>query len=329
MYVIANENFKRYRRTPKELDFIPEKGYIFQVSEERFLALSGNNDLKVRFVEKMPYPDREKAEKHGKERNKIGIIIPNCNYGTLLERCFNSILNQTYKNFEIIFVDDCSTDDSVKIAKSILKKPHKVIELKQKRYNGGSRNEGYLHLSEDVDYVWYVDSDDYLPDDKCLEKINDKLKTAPDVLFVGLYTIPKHGARFMTLPTYRDKYEACKGWSGSCGKVIRKELATRQECLYNEGTLKEDRTQHYKVCFYMSDFLCLDEPVYVWDRRNPISVTTIRDREKWGTSTIRHYADNKEFYLTIQGQDMMFDKIMESRLIQMQKEIERGGDRQL
>ena len=117
---------------------------------------------------------------------KIGIIVPNFNYEHTIEKCLNSILNQTYKNYEIVFVDDCSTDNSVSIAKKILKGKHKIVQLKQKRLNGGARNEGYLHLSEDVDYIYYVDSDDWLYNENVLQRINDKLQTTPDVLFVGI-----------------------------------------------------------------------------------------------------------------------------------------------
>lgn len=115
---------------------------------------------------------------------------------------------------------------------------------------------------------------------------------------------------------------------GVLGKVIKKELATRQECLYNEGTLKEDKNQHCRICFYMQDFLLLQEPVYVWNKSNKSSVTTIRDKVIWGTSTIRHYADTKQLALSIKGEDPTIDKIMQKRLDLCWKEIESGKDRQ-
>ena len=260
--------------------------------------------------------------------HKIAIIIPNYNYEHTIEKCINSILNQTYKNYEIIFVDDMSTDNSVKIAKKLLKKPHKVIELKQKRYNGGARNEAYLHLSKDVDYIFCVDSDDWLYDDKSLEKINTALRMDPDVLFVGLAeyngTTTINDSR---IPTYIDKYEAIEGWSG-VGKVIKKELATKQECLYDEGTLKEDRNQHFKICINMKNFALLSEPVYVWNRTNMKSVTTVREKVIWGTSTIRHYADTLKLYLTYKGQDARLDSIMKQRVERTKREVENGGDAQ-
>lgn len=263
-----------------------------------------------------------------KKEYKIAIIIPNYNYEHTIEKCLTSILNQTYKNYEIIFVDDCSTDNSVKIAKTLLKPPHRVIALKQKRYNGGARNEGYLYVNNDVDYIYYVDSDDWLINNNALEKINNKLQDYPDVLFVGMAMYRNYKTMTCHLPQYKDKYEAMKGWSGSCGKVIKKSLATRQECLYNEGTLKEDKNQHCRICFYMKDYRLLKEPIYVWNRENNKSVTTTRDEILWGTSTIRHYADTKQLALSIKGVDEKVDDILEERLQLCKKEIIEGGDRQ-
>lgn len=259
---------------------------------------------------------------------KIGIIIPNYNYEHTIEKCLTSILNQTYKNYEIIFIDDVSTDSSVKLAKRLLKPPHKVIELKQKRYNGGARNEGYLYLSDDVDYVYYVDSDDWLYNNESLELINRCLQKEPDVLFVGMARYKKFDTRTCFTPNYKDKYEALKGWSGSCGKVIKKDLAIRQECLYNEGTLKEDKNQHCKICIYMDSFELLKQPVYVWNQDNHKSITTIRDEIIWGTSTIRHYADTKQLYLQEKGKDSKIDSILKERLRLCEEELKNEGDKQ-
>lgn len=268
---------------------------------------------------------------------KIGIIVPNYNYEHTIEKCLTSIFNQTYKNYEIIFVDDMSTDDSVLIARQTYEKylynnNHKcmkIIRLQQKRLNGGARNEAYLHLSEDVDYVYYVDSDDWLYDKYALEKINNALQyDEPDVLFVGIAKCKNGIVTKERIPQYKDRYEAFEGWSGSCGKVIKKQLATRQECLYNEGTLKEDRNQHRRICIYMNDFKCLEEPIYVWNQDNSKSVTTVREKVIWGTSTIRHYADTIQLYLSIKGKDNKIDKLLEKCINKCREEINSGGDRQ-
>ena len=224
-----------------------------------------------------------------------------------------------------------STDHSVQIMMQYQDISNKItiVKLRQKRYNGGARNVAYLHLSPDTDYVYYIDSDDWFYDNKCLEKINDSLQSEPDVLFVGLAKYKNQKTEIVDIPEYKTKYDAINGWSGSCGKVIKKRLATRQECLYNEGTLKEDKNHHCKICIYMNSFQTLQEPIYVWNQTNYKSVTTIRrENPLWETSTIRHYADTLQLYLEQKGKDKKIDEILEERVRKTKMEVEIGGDKQ-
>lgn len=264
------------------------------------------------------------------KKNKFGIIIPNCNYEEWIDKCIGSIVEQTYKNYEVIFVDDCSTDNSVdKVENYVDKANIKIIKLKQKRLNGGARNEAYLHLSDDVDYVMYIDSDDWLLNEDALEQINRALINNPDVLFIGMSDYKNGKTNECYEPNYKDKYEAIQGWSGSCGKIIKKELATRQECLYPEGTLKEDRNQHRRICIYMNSFELLQKPLYVWNKSNSKSVTTIRTiNPLWETSTIRHYADTLLLYLQEKGKDAKIDRILSEAVNKCKKEMDDGNDRQ-
>lgn len=307
-------------------DLLKTKMHCINYQYCKFVDLN-LTDYDIDCIKQAKITDKD-FDKIEKKDYKIGIIIPNFNYEHTIEKCLNSVLNQTYKNYEIIFVDDMSTDNSVKIAKQLLKPPHKIIQLKQKRLNGGARNEGYLHLSDDVDYVYYIDSDDWLYDEYALEKINIKLQGKPSVVFVGLADYKNGKTNICYIPEYKDKYDAIKGWSGSCGKVIKKSLATRQECLYNEGTLKEDKNQHCKICIHMNSFKLLKEPIYVWNKENMKSVTTIRDKVVWGTSTIRHYADTLQLYLSNKGKDAIIDSILEERVQKTKKEMLEGGDKQ-
>ena len=325
-------------------DLLKTKLHCMEYTECDFVDIN-TTDYDIDCFKKCKITDKDWDKLPNYKEYKIGIIIPNYNYEHTIEKCLTSIFNQTYKNYEIIFVDDCSTDGSVKIAEETYRKfildkyptfeqtvkeaPRlKIIELQQKRLNGGARNEGYLHLSDDVDYVYYVDSDDWLFDKNALEKINIKLQKKPDVLFVGIADYKNGKTKECFIPKYKNRYEAFEGWSGSCGKVIKKSLATRQECLYPEGTLKEDRNQHRRICFYMKNYELLKGLIYVWNKDNYKSTTTIREDVIWGTSTIRHYADTLQLALTIKGKDVLFDSMMEKIVEDCKNEVLDGGDRQ-
>ena len=289
-------------------------------TREHWIRKDYEDYLNCKTIKPMP-------EKIGYTNYKIGIIIPNRNYGEWIEKCLNSIKSQIYQNYEVIFVDDMSTDNSIEIAQEFKRKgmPIRIVELKQRRFNGGARNEGYLHLSGNVDYVWYVDSDDWLIDNDVLGKININLVGEPDVLFVGLGTDIQGINASYYIPNYKDKYEAIKGWSGSSGKVIKKDLAIK--CLYPEGTLKEDRTQHYKVCIEMESYRCLSEVVYIWNRNNTKSVTTERNI-KWKSDTIRNWADSVEMYETYKGKDIRIDEILLARVENCKNEVMNNEDSQ-
>lgn len=339
MRVAIDKDTIKYIDDLSEFDFI----YVFDdepISEllnlgvhcvnKRYLKAVDINltDYRVDCIKKAKPTDKNWKKKPKIKNNKFAVIIPNFNYQELLEKCIGSVLEQTYTNYEIIFVDDVSTDRSARTAKRLIGNKGKVIELQQKRLNGGARNEAYLHVSDDVDYLIYLDSDDWFRDKYVFDKINRKLQNNEDVLFIGICYYKNGKLVDCFEPKYKDRYEAIKEWSGSCGKVIKKGLATRQECLYNEGTLKEDRNQHCRICIYMNEFNCISECVYVWNRENRKSVTTIRDKAVWGTSTIRHYADTLQLYLQEQGKDAKIDSYLEERVKKCKKEMEIGGDRQ-
>ncbi len=93
--------------------------------------------------------------------NKISIIIPVFNRAKYIERCLDSILNQTYSNFEIILINDGSTDNSLDILKKYKKQDKRIIII-DKKHEGVSiaRNAGIKKSSGD--YITFVDSDDYL-----------------------------------------------------------------------------------------------------------------------------------------------------------------------
>lgn len=98
------------------------------------------------------------------EKDKISVVVPIYNVEKYLERCINSIINQTYKNLEIILVDDGSTDNSGKIADKYKKIDSRIKVIH--KTNGGlsdARNKGIRIASGK--YISFIDSDDYIAED--------------------------------------------------------------------------------------------------------------------------------------------------------------------
>ena len=205
---------------------------------------------------------------------KFSIVIPSYNSANYTEKLIKSILNQTYANYEIIFVDDVSTDDSVKMAKKLLKKPHKVIELKSKRLSGGARNVGICEATGD--YIVCIDSDDWLKDDYVLEDIANKLN-GEDIMFLGY---EMYGAdNSSVVLDIHNKDEALKcGFGANWLKVVKRELYL--EHLLPEGTLFEDRFNHLELCIYANTFTSLGRATHIWNRTNE-NCTTLSNKWCW------------------------------------------------
>lgn len=244
------------------------------------------------------YPDYGKEwlkliEPVEKKDYKFSIIIPNYNNAKWLEKCLKSVLNQTYKNYEIIFIDDMSTDNSLEIAQRLLK-GHKVLKVPYKKYNGGTRNVGIMEATGD--YIVCLDSDDWLKSETTLEEINQDLEDE-DIMFLGfdLFNGTEEGLYAFT-PDYDNLDDAfvndvCAIWT----KVVKTELL--KDTLFPESTLAEDRVHHYRLCEKAKSFTCLNKSTHVWNRSNATSVTTKRD-EMWEMSIFKHLGEMYYFIAT-------------------------------
>lgn len=91
---------------------------------------------------------------------KVSVVLSVYNVKQYLERCVQSVLNQTYKDFEIVLVDDGSTDGSGELCDQIAKSDSHVVVVHQKNQgNSGARNTGIRQAKGD--YIIFADSDDY------------------------------------------------------------------------------------------------------------------------------------------------------------------------
>lgn len=100
---------------------------------------------------------------------KVSIIVPNYNCENFLEDTIQSVLNQTYKNWELLIVDDCSTDKSVEVIKQYADKDERIKLYINERNKGAAASRNWAMREASGKWVAFLDSDDLWMADK-LEK---------------------------------------------------------------------------------------------------------------------------------------------------------------
>ena len=114
----------------------------------------------------------------------INVIIPNYNYARYLNKCLTSLINQTVKPNLITFIDDASTDDSIRIVKKFQNKIKNLRIIKNKRRIGVYLNLNKIIKTNKNKYLYFMSSDDYISNN-FFEYAYNKLKNNNDIFFLG------------------------------------------------------------------------------------------------------------------------------------------------
>lgn len=134
---------------------------------------------------------------------KLSIILPVYNVASYLRHSLECLINQSFKDIEIICVDDGSSDDSVNIIKSFVEKDQRVkLLINEHSYAGGARNAG-LEISQG-DYVMFLDPDDYYDVTMCEDLYNKIVNDNSDILICGVYEVLENCIKY-TPPSYMAK----------------------------------------------------------------------------------------------------------------------------
>jgi hypothetical protein len=113
---------------------------------------------------------------------KISVIVPNYNHARFLRKRIESILGQTFQDFQLILLDDCSTDESRKILSEYAGEPRVEME-----FNGANSGSPFKQWNKGVrmargEYIWIAESDDYA-DERFLERLAAELDNEPEAGF--------------------------------------------------------------------------------------------------------------------------------------------------
>ena len=216
----------------------------------------------------------------------IGVIIPVYNVEKYLEQCVDSVLNQSFKDIEVILVDDGSKDSSGEICDYYKKKDSRVKVIHKE--NGGlsdARNMGIRQCSSE--YILFLDSDDYWREN-CLKDIAQCIEDNVDIVFL---TAAKYfeqtgeiEEKFETLDKNkvknRSKREVFEYLASSekfpvsaCTKLIRKELIINNNLYFEKGLLSEDIDWSTRLLLAAEKFDVCYADFYIYRKQRDGSIT--------------------------------------------------------
>lgn len=194
-----------------------------------------------------------------KKNPLVSIIVPVYNAEVFINRCVDSILNQTHKNIEAIFIDDGSKDNSLKILRKYSQDNKNIKVFNQKNAGPGiARNLGLKKATGD--YITFVDSDDYIEKDYIKELLS-KIKNN-DIIISG-YKICDENMKLISekLPTGEniDHFKCLSTWC----KLYKRTLIVENDIIFPPRKIGEDLLFTLKCYSCTSKITTLKKSGYV------------------------------------------------------------------
>lgn len=201
----------------------------------------------------------------------ISIIIPVYNVAPYVENCLKSVARQKYKNLEIIFVDDCGSDNSMEIIRSFCSSyTGNFVLLKHERNRGlsAARNTGVRAATGD--YLFFLDSDDELSDNAMLVFVEYLNKYGDADFLIGNYAV-NGNFHFIPLSTPEvlegteniiQAYIQGKCYMMAWGKLINRDFFQRNNLWFAENRLHEDELFSFQLALVTEKMVTVQEKVY-------------------------------------------------------------------
>ena len=212
---------------------------------------------------------------------KVSVIVPVYNVEKYIEKCLNTLVNQTIDDIEIIIVNDGSKDKSEDIIKRFMEKyPEKIVYLKKE--NGGlsdARNFGIPYAKGE--YIAFLDSDDYIENYMYKDMYELAKKDDSDMVECDFIWEYPNKIRIDTGEIYNGKHEMLEkirvvAWN----KLIKRSILEQTKILFPKGYRYEDLEFTYKLVPYLEKVSFLKKPYVHYIQRDTSISNTQNERTK-------------------------------------------------
>ena len=243
----------------------------------------------------------------------VSVIIPIYNVAPYIERCLLSVITQTYDALEIVLIDDCGVDDSMKIAESTLQNVEhlrivKILHHEKNRGLSAARNTGIMAATGR--YLFFLDSDDWIKPD-CIQQMVERIVLYPksQIVFAGPeVSTGEHKCLDYTQKHLPD-YSANRDWlqlsmlqrtafgMTAWNKLISTDFILTHHLQFAEGLIHEDELWNLQLAQHIEYAAFISDNTYIYCIR-PDGITKQADlEERW----VRHFILWDKMLTSIQG----------------------------
>ena len=223
----------------------------------------------------------------------ISIIIPIFNSGKYIYNCLNSIAKQTYSDYELILVNDCSTDNSLQILEAFQRQHPQlnvsIISLDKNQGQSFARNIGIQNSIGE--YILFIDSDDSVSAD-CLELMINKMEVGHFDMVIGENIIRKDSQdKYISVGFLNDEVYGNKEilnlflngqwYNPVWNKLIKKDIITHNNLYFKEGYIFEDELWSFMLATKIESLCVIRKPLYTYFIHQNSTMTSNRSSKRW------------------------------------------------
>ncbi len=210
---------------------------------------------------------------------EISIIVPVYNVEQYLSQCVSSIITQSYKDFELILVDDGSPDNCPAMCDDFAEKDIRIKVIHQK--NGGlsnARNSGFKAACGK--YIWFIDSDDYILEN-ALKTISEYFHTESDIISFGFVNDVNgeiKGRNVMPFAGIADNKQICALANTACSShlftfvwrdIYNREFLINNNIYFVDGLSYAEDSAFNSKAFFLANRICyIEDCLYAYRERN-------------------------------------------------------------
>lgn len=202
-------------------------------------------------------------------KHKVSIIIPNYNGSTYIKKCINSVVNQTYKNIEIIIIDDESTDNSWELIQEFDREYNNVIIFRQANMNASiARNRG-IELATGK-YALFLDSDDELFEDSIEIMVDSMNKMNCELVIGNFVKIDSNGnIKSQVNVNYTNgecdnPYDYIGTVPNPSNKLFNLDIIKENKIYFGNVRIGQDLNFFLKYIYYCNKIYLLKNNLYKW-----------------------------------------------------------------